>query len=178
MRPFSKDTFINIKKKIALPKSKGLPEGEINPILDPKNRPAFILAFLSAALIVWSIWNSQVERKIDIIIRKVTNTPPEQFGKVTPQNIPLNGAADITQSYNAEYPDSAAKQSTIVFTSLKTPDENFYFYLKWAKENDWQIVNSSRDSAVYSLSLKKPSERMVITINKSTITISYVNLNK
>ena len=136
------------------------------------------LCILAVLSVTWFFGDKRNVRDSEIIRPIVTETPRDQVGKVTPQNIPLNGAADITQSYNAEYPDSAAKQSTIVFTSLKTPDENFYFYLKWAKENDWQIVNSSRDSAVYSLSLKKPSERMVITINKGTITISYVNLNK
>ena len=179
MRPFSKETFMDIKQKIAPPKDRGFPADEPNFILDPKNRPAFVLVLLAILLIAWSVWQSEVKREeSNIIIPKVTKTPKAELGKITPQNIPLNGKASVVESYSAEYPNSTAKQSTIVFTSFKTADENFDYYSKWAKDNDWQIVNSSRDSAVYSLSLKKPSERMVITINKGTITISYVNLNK
>ena len=179
MRPFSKETFMDIKQKIALPKDQGFPVDEPNFILNPKNRPAFILALLAILLIAWSVWQSEVKREeSNIIIPKVTKTPSAELGKTTPQNIPLNGKASVVESYSAEYPNSTAKQSTVVFMSLKTPGENFDFYLNWAEENDWQVINSSRDSAVYSMYFKKPSEQMNITINESAVTITYVNLNK
>ena len=179
MRPFSKETFMNIKQKIVPPKDQDFPTDEQNFILDPKNRPAFILALLAILLIAWSVWQSEVKREeSNIIIPKVTKTPSAELGKTTPQNIPLNGKASVVESYSAEYPNSTAKQSTVVFMSLKTPGENFDFYLNWAEENDWQVINSSRDSAVYSMYFKKPSEQMNITINESAVTITYVNLNR
>src|SRR3989344_9217343 len=137
MRPFSKETFMNIKQKIVPPKDQDFPTDEQNFILDPKNRPAFILALLAILLIAWSVWHSEVKREeSNIIIPKVTKTPSAKLGKTTHQNIPLNGKASVVESYSAEYPNSTAKQSTVIFMSLKSSDENFDFYLNWAEEND------------------------------------------
>lgn len=115
----------------------------------------------------------------NLIVPNIVRAEPNEVAEGFPKELVLNSKIEITESYSATYPNSPAKQVTVEFTSSKSADKNFDFYKNWAETNGWQIINADRTKPpVYSLYLKKPGEQVNITINKGTITISYVELNK
>lgn len=112
--------------------------------------------------------------ELPIITPIITQALEGQTAEGLPQDFPLNGKTKITESYSATYPNSTAKQATVVFDSSKTPKQNYDFYSKWAKDNQWNTINQSDEEALKSLYLKKGIEDVNITITKESITISYV----
>jgi len=122
----------------------------------------------------------------NIVVPNITQAPPKEVAGGFPKNLTLNSKTAITGSYSATYPNSPAKQATVEFISSKSPEANFDFYTKWAKDNGWDVVNSSNNGdSISFLYFKKASEQINITIRSSVkiaagsdIVISYVNLNK
>ena len=92
-----------------------------------------------------------------------------------PKEIPLNGKTKVLESYSATYPNLTAKQSTISFQSSKTPKENYDFYDKWAKDNEWKTLNSSQQENLMSLYFQKNQTTLNIVINNK-INITYAEI--
>ncbi len=121
----------------------------------------------------------------NIVVPNIVRAEPKKVADGFPQELTLNSRTEIIGSYSASYPNSSAKQTTVEFISSKNPEVNYNFYIKWAEDNGWQIVNSSKSDLIFSLYFKKTSEAINITIRSSVktgksseIIISYVNLNK
>ena len=127
------------------------------------------------------------QSKLDnIVTPNITEAPPQEIAEGFPKDLPLNSKISITQSYEATYPNSSAEHATVEFISSKSAEVNYNFYLKWAKNNGWDVINSSDNGGFVSfLYFRKVSEQINITIRASAktatssdITISYVDLNK
>ena len=121
----------------------------------------------------------------NIVVPNITRAPPKETADGFPENLALNSKTEITQSYSATYPDSPAKQATVEFISSKSREANHDFYLKWAQDNGWDVVNSSKGDLISFLYFKKAFEQINITIRASAksakssdIVISYVDLNQ
>ena len=96
---------------------------------------------------------------------------PEGF----PADLPLNGKTAISQSSSVAYPNSKAKQSTVVFTSAKTMKENYGYYTQWASDNGYTIINKADESNFKFVYLRKGNEDINVTITKDAVNISYVS---
>lgn len=92
-----------------------------------------------------------------------------------PESIPLNGKTKVIESYSATYPNLTAKQSTISFESKNTQKQSYDFYLKWAKDNKWEIINQTNEETAKSLYLKKDNKDLNIVINNK-VNITYVEI--
>lgn len=149
------------------------------------------VALISLALII----NGSIGGKNDtsnspnlvesIVVPNIVRADPKKVAEGFPETLILNSKIDIIGSYLATYPNSSAKQTTVEFISSKNPDTNYDFYIKWATDNKWGVINSSKSDLIISLYFKKSSEAINITIrpyikvrNGSNIVISYVNLNR
>lgn len=148
------------------------------------------LALISFGISIWSMRQKPIVEKLpnpqnNIVAPKITRALPAEIAEGFPKNLALNSKIEITESYSATYPNSSAKQATVEFISSKTPNANKNFYIQWAKDNGWDIVNSSEGDSISFLYFKKGFEQINITIRASVkdakssdIIISYVNLNK
>lgn len=121
----------------------------------------------------------------NIVTPKIIRAYPEKVAEGFPKNLALNSKTEITGSYSATYPNSSVEQATVEFISSKSSEANLDFYTKWAEDNGWDIVNSSKSDLISSLYLKKVSEQINIIIRSSVkiaagsdIVISYVNTDK
>lgn len=93
-----------------------------------------------------------------------------------PESIPLNGNTKVIESYSATYPNLTAKQSTISFESKNTQKQNYDFYLKWAKDNKWEIINQTNEETSKSLYLRKENKDLKIIIINNKVNITYVEV--
>lgn len=119
------------------------------------------------------------ERKV--VTPVVSMALPNKLAENFPKNIPLNAKTKLVQSYSATYPNSPVLQATVVFESSKSAAANYDFYLKWARDNSWQVVRATKSASEGFppfLYFKKGNEIVSITIKAATVTISYVNLKK
>ena len=106
---------------------------------------------------------------------------PQDF----PKDIPLNGKVKIIESYSMTYLNSTAKQSTISFESSKSIKENYDFYTKWTKDNEWGVANSPKQDNLASLYGQKNQATLNIVIIpkisgkiKSEVNITYGGFRK
>lgn len=144
---------------------------------------AVSLAILAILALVF-IWSKKIPyskksetpkpAEVSVVTPQITQAPSGKTAEGLSANFPLNGKTKITESYSAAYPNSTAKQATVVFESSKTQKVNFDFYAKWAKTNIWQIISQSEGSALSFLYLRKGNEDINITITGKSVTISYV----
>lgn len=93
------------------------------------------------------------------------------------ESIPLNGKTKVIESYSVTYPNSTAKQATVIFQSSKTLKENKTFYEKWAKDNKWQI-NKAEQNKIVSFNFVKDNAFLTISLeellnNTAKVTIVY-----
>ena len=86
---------------------------------------------------------------------QITQAAEGQLPEGFPADLPLNGKTKINRSYATTYPDSTAKQSTMVFESSKTLQQNYDFYTKWANDNGWQIINKADQDNLKFVYLRK-----------------------
>ena len=137
-----------------------------------------IIVLLIVLIIISSVFYLyyQTFKKDKTIIStpQITQAPLNELSQNFPQNIPLNSKEKIEQSYDANYPNATAKQSTIVFLSAQTPEQNFNFYKKWGQDNGYEIVNQTDGENLKSLYLRKNNEDINIAIVNDSINISYV----
>ena len=152
----------------------------------------FILIIIAGAagVVVYYSSNPYTEDSVDSSFRhkkspeksgqlEVTKAPAGDLISSFPKEIPINSNTEIKESYSADYHSTAIEgQSTVAFTSSKSAETNFDFYLKWAMDGGWTIINSQRKPPVYSIYLKKTGETINITIHNSSVTISYVKLKQ
>lgn len=96
-------------------------------------------------------------------------------GKISsdfPSSIPLNGKSSIKESFKANYPDSKILQSSVTFSSTHGANENFAYYLTWARDNSWKIEKvSDKPPFMY---LKKGNEDINISFDGNNIVISHI----
>ncbi len=109
-----------------------------------------------------------------IITPQVTKISEDKLQKELPQSflltLPLNGKTKIIESYNLGYTQNPnIKQATTKFESSKTTKENYDFYEKWAKDNKWEIKNSSKQDNLMSLYGQKNQTILNITIIPKTL---------
>lgn len=148
------------------------------------------LALISFIISIWSMRQKPIVEKLPIqqnhiVVPNITRALPAEIAEGFPKSLPLNSKTEIAESYSATYPNSPAKQATVEFVSSKNQKTNVDYYTKWAKDNGWNIVNSSSSHSISFLYFKKAQEQISITIRASAkdakssdIIISYVNLNK
>lgn len=114
-----------------------------------------------------------------IVTPEVTRVSEDKLQKEMPvgfpKDIPLNGKIKNVESYSATYPNSTAKQATISFESKNTPKQNYDFYLKFAKDNKWELISSSDQETMKSIYLRKDNKDLNIIINDK-ISITYVEV--
>ncbi|MDO8523032.1 MAG: hypothetical protein Q7S12_01955 [bacterium] len=169
MRPFSKETFMNIKRKL---KKENAPEW--------KNYAPIVLGIVLAVIsIVWMIAQNNIPTS-KYVQPKITFSAEGEAVKF-PEDIPLNSKTKVVQSYSATYPGFSALQVTTVFASSVSVQESYDFYKNWALANGWQVINSYAGGSIFSLYLRKGTEDINITINKdseTSVSISYVNKSK
>ena len=176
MRPFSKKTFMNFKKGVIREKEQGQEK------IFAVRKIEFIILLIAAIGFIffqYFFYNPKNEMpgasKKPMVSAKIIEAEAHKVSVNFPNYIKLNGEAHITQSYEAEYPNSSAKQATVVFRSSKSPKTNYDFYSKWAVDNGWQILNSINEGSILSLYLRKGVEDINITFHGEAVNISYVN---
>ncbi len=116
--------------------------------------------------------NPQQRQGKNIVIPAIERSASGKIADDFPSDIPLNDKTKIIESFKATYPNSRVLQSSVTFSSKKSEDANFLYYLKWAKDNSWEIVNLSDKPAF--LYLRKGSEELNISFNTGVVTISHI----
>ena len=132
---------------------------------------------LSLAVIAWAVYFASLDKKTDIKKADtpiISEAPRGEAVLGLPDNLVFNGKVEITQSHTTSYAESSRVHKSVAFTSSKSPDENFAYYEKWARDNDWRVTNSGKSQYVQFLYLEKIGEEMNITINKSSVSIGYI----
>lgn len=97
-----------------------------------------------------------------------------------PSGIPWEKNAAVLQNFTAKDPQTGKTQSTRVYISGKTMDENFAIYQKYLQNGGWIISSSIDQPAVKNLDAGKDGARFDITIAKDskgevTVNVSYVD---
>lgn len=108
--------------------------------------------------------------------KMANNNPPgvttkevskEQLPDKIPSNLPIETGAKVTQNYTSTN-SSGDFQSTRVYESKKTIDENKRIYLDYLKNNGWKVVASLEESDNKVFTAVKGDLQMQLTINQST----------
>lgn len=87
-----------------------------------------------------------------------------------PTDIPIEGAAEVEQSYSLNY--TGQNQLTIVFPSTKTVKENYTLYTSFLEKQQWDISNKYESKKLSSLYGTKESNDINITLSENTATSS------
>lgn len=167
MHPFSKSGLakIRIRRK---PKDKAGHFSRYNYF-----RLVVILLFI-VFLIVYKKSSSPDVRGNLAVSPNVNQAAIDTLASTFPRYVPLAGKLNILQSYDASYPHNPVKQSNVVFKSSKSSASLIDFYSEWADSNEWEVTNKSMTDSSYFLYLQKDKESMNITINRSEVSISYL----
>ena len=100
---------------------------------------------------------------------EIVRIPEDRLQKEMPVGFPkelsFNGKIRTIESYSEGYAQNPnLKQATTKFNSSKTMQENYDFYLKWAKDNEWGIINSPKQDNLSSLYAQKNQATLNIVI--------------
>lgn len=120
-----------------------------------------------------------------VVTPEVVRIPEDRLQKELPVDFPkemlFNGKIRTIESYGEGYAQNPnIKQATTKFNSSKSMQENYDFYLKWAKDNKWEITNSPIQDNLASLYGQKNQAILNIVITpkisgkiKSEVNITY-----
>ena len=137
-----------------------------------------ILIVLAAGILAWYFYGDFFEKPAQKAEEKETPKITEApLGKVVsslPENFTYSSEPEFTKSYTLEDMNASTMQSTAEFRSGVNAEANYYFYLKWAKENGWEVSNSKKGPPTYSMYLKKSGEEINIVIRGYLVTMSYI----
>ena len=132
---------------------------------------AIVIGVAALGYFYWNDFEKGEQDKKDLeVVQMRSDSSPQGF----PSDLSLNAKIGKSNAYTVKYPESLLEQGTVKFNTSVTEEENFKFYLEWARENNWTIVNSDEIKPVYSLYLKKSSEEINVTINGSVVTITHI----
>lgn len=106
-----------------------------------------------------------VEPKPAAAAPQITEAAAGQLPQGLPPTLPLYGQGKIIKSYDASYADSA-KQAAVVFQSDKSMKASYDYYVKWAKDNGWQIINQADGETLKFVYLRKNGQDINLTITK------------
>ena len=145
-------------------------------------RVAGVIIFATAAAIFvnqsdffWkgaNLRNPQQRQDKNIVIPEVERSASGKITRAFPSDIPLNEEAGIKESFKATYPNNQISQASVTFVTKKTDEENLVYYLAWARENSWEIVNLGDEPPF--LYLKKGGEDINISFNRGDVIISHI----
>lgn len=124
--------------------------------------------------------------KVDVGGKSVNNQPPKvqvsqtavestKLPEKFPTDLPLETGAKVTQNYTATTV-SGVMQSTRVYETKKTLDENYKIYKDYLKKASWSIENDINEATRKILVASKGDSQMTIVMNKSE-TVSTIELN-
>ncbi|GEM_PF-2362362 len=99
---------------------------------------------------------------------KKQELPPSTIPQEFPKTIPLEQGGAVLQNYNASV-GGIKEQSTRVFVTQKSLDENQAMYARFFKDNGWTIVNTIVGKTYRILSATKNGERIVVIVDENTI---------
>ena len=116
--------------------------------------------------------NPQQRQDKNIVIPEVERSASGKITRAFPSDIPLNEEAGIKESFKATYPNNQISQASVTFVTKKTDEENLVYYLAWARENSWEIVNLGDEPPF--LYLKKGGEDINISFNRGDVIISHI----
>lgn len=110
-----------------------------------------------------------------VVVVPVAQVPPG-----LPNNLPWEKGAVVLQNFTVKDPVTGKTQSTRVYVSAKTLDNNFTIYQNYLQQNGWTVVSSINQPTVKNLSAAKAGARLDITIAKDskgriTVNVSYVD---
>lgn len=97
------------------------------------------------------------------------DVPKTELPDKLPKDIPLETGAKITQNYTASSTDGRS-QSTRVFETKKSLDENRKIYADYLAANGWKIVGTLNESGLRVITAIKDKSQLQITINQNTVT--------
>jgi len=110
-------------------------------------------------------------------IKNVTSTEvPVAF----PADIPWETGVKILQNFQIKNTVTGKTQSTRVYDSAKTVDQNFTIYQSYLKNGGWVVKSALSQPNIKNLDAAKGSARMTITIGKDPtgkvmVNVTYTN---
>lgn len=110
----------------------------------------------------------------------ITIVPTSTVPSALPANLPLEAGAKVLQNFEGSVKDSNQTQSTRVYVSSKTVDQNFTIYKKYLQDNNWMITSTVDQPNVKNFDASKGTSRMTVTIAKDsagqvTVNVSYTD---
>ena len=111
---------------------------------------------------------------------QVSSIPSAQVPQGMPAGLPWEKGAAVLQNFTAKDPATGKTQSTRVYVSAKTLDENLTVYQKYLQANGWIVVSAVNQPTIKNLFATKASAHLDITIaktpdNKVTVKVDYVD---
>ena len=130
------------------------------------------LLLAALAVVIFQLFFYKPATNLPLVTPRIIYSGENAIKQQFPVNLQLNGKKSFTSAYEAKYPDSSVRQATAVFVSSIEPEANFANYVKWAKDNGWNVINSVSEGPVLSIYLRRNNEDLNIVIHGDSVKIS------
>ena len=105
--------------------------------------------------------------------------PNSELPKGLPSSLPLEQGATVLQNFDLKDPATGKTQSTRIYVSKKTVDENWAVYQKYAADNGFAITSMVDQPAIKSFDAEKSGARLNVIIAKDskgqvTVSVNYI----
>ena len=112
--------------------------------------------------------NSENGRIVSAPNLSKTEVPVDRLPNNFPSNLPLESNVKITQNFLAKGVDGRL-QSTRVYESARTVNDNFVVFGQYLKQNNWNVQATNKTDTLSSLIAQKDFLKINVTIAKNSV---------